>query len=149
MIGFVSSRGVGKIELFEENMTASIMKKLLTNNLVSSAEMLFGKQHRNWWHLHDNDKKYKSKVVKKWCFDNGIQNIDFPAYSPDLNPIENVWSVLKRQVESRNPQSIDDLKIKIAEEWHNIDNTYVAKLINSMKTRCQSVIANDGGRTKY
>jgi len=44
------------------------------------------------WHLHDNDKKFKSKVVSRYCHDAGINNIDFPSYSPDLNPIENLWA---------------------------------------------------------
>ena len=83
--------------------------------------------------LHDNDKKFKSGLVKKWCFDNGIQCLDFPPYSPDLNPIEHIWVDFKKAVEKRNPQSLLDLKQIIPEEWEKISASRCAKLINSMK----------------
>lgn len=149
MIGFISSRGVGRIELFEENMDAKILKRLLTNNVVASANKLFGDTFHNWWFLHDNDKKFTSGLVRKWCFDNGIQCLDFPPYSPDLNPIEHIWVDLKKAVEKRNPQSLSDLKQIIKEEWDKLSASRCAKLISSMEKRCENVIANHGFRTKY
>ena len=53
-------------------MDAKLLKKLLTNNVVASAKKLFGENYHNWWFLHDNDNKFTSGLVKKWCFDNGI-----------------------------------------------------------------------------
>ena len=129
-------------------MDAKLLKKLLTNNVVASARKLFGENYHNWWFLHDNDKKFtsgQSRLVKKWCFDNGIQCLDFPPYSPDLNPIED----LKKPVEKRNPQSLLDLKQIIPDEWSKISEFRCAKLVSSMKRRCENVIANNGFRTKY
>ena len=40
--------------------------------------------------VFDNDKKFKSGMVVEWCHNNGVTVMDFPPYSPDLNPIENV-----------------------------------------------------------
>ena len=146
MIGFILSRGVGRME---ENMNAKILKRLLTNNVVASANKLFGDTFHNWWFLHDNDKKFTSGLVRKWCFDNGIQCLDFPPYSPDLNPIEHIWVDLKKAVEKRNPQSLSDLKQIIKEEWDKLSASRCAKLISSMEKRCENVIANHGFRTKY
>lgn len=149
MIGFISSNGVGTIELFEENMDAKLLKRLLTNNVVKSAQQLYGDNFHNWWFLHDNDKKFTSGLVKKWCFDNGIQCLDFPPYSPDLNPIEHIWVDLKKAVDKRNPASLEQLKTIIKEEWEKLKPERCAKLIASMRKRCENVIANHGFRTKY
>ena len=130
-------------------MDAKLLKKLLTNNVVASARKLFGENYHNWWFLHDNYKKFTSGLVKKWCFDNGIQCLDFPPYSPDLNPIEHIWVDLKKAVEKRNPQSLLDLKQIIPDEWSKISEFRCAKLVSSMKRRCENVIANNGFRTKY
>jgi hypothetical protein len=130
-------------------MNAKILKRLLTNNVVASAKKIFGDNFHNWWFLHDNDKKFTSGLVQKWCFDNGIQCLDFPPYSPDLNPIEHIWIDLKKAVENRNPQSLLDLKKIIPEEWEKLPSSRCAKLISSMKSRCENVITNHGFRTKY
>jgi hypothetical protein len=137
------------VEVFEENLDAKIMKKLLTNNVVASASELYGPDFTNWWFLHDNDKKYQSGLVKKWCFDNGIQCMDFPPYSPDLNPIEHIWVDLKKAIEIRNPNSLEELKTIIVEEWKKLPKERCANLIASMKRRCEAVIANHGYRSKY
>jgi transposase len=67
-----------------------------------------GDNHR--WFLHDNDLKRTSGLIKHWLFNNGIQLIDVPPYSPDINPIENLWSDMNRRVESRFAHTIDELK---------------------------------------
>jgi hypothetical protein len=149
IIGFISSHGVGNIEVFEETMNQHVLKRLLNNNLLASAKRLYGNIITDWWHLHDNDKKFHAPAVNEWCFNHGIQNLDFPPYSPDLNPIEHVWSDLKRRVESRNPHNIQDLKLKIVDEWNKTSPTLCCKLVSTMRKRCEKVIANHGFRTKY
>jgi len=43
-----------------------------------------------------------------------------PSYSPDVNPIENIWAILKRQVNKRHAETIEDLQEIIPEIWNNI-----------------------------
>ncbi len=66
--------------------------------------------------------------------------------SPDLNPIEHLWGILKRQVEHHSPSSIQSLKEVILEEWKKID---LEKRVHSMPRRLGAVIKNHGGHTKY
>ncbi len=52
---------------------------------------------------------------------NRVKVIQWPSMSPDLNPIEHLWGILKRQVEHHSPSSIQSLKEVILEEWKKID----------------------------
>ncbi len=67
--------------------------------------------------------------------------------SPDLNPIEHLWWILKRQVEHHSPSSIQSLKEVILEEWKKIDLAKCRQLVHSMPRRLGAVIKNHGGYT--
>ena len=75
--------------------------------------------------------------------------MDFPPHSPDLNPIENLWSRVKRRVERHNSENIEELVQHLYNEWHRTPKRFVAKLSDSMPQRCQAVIASKGHITKY
>jgi transposase len=145
--GCFAANGMGEFQLFTENLDGPLLKKILSQHLLSSANKLFGDNH--WWFLHDNDPKRTSGLVKKWLFNNGIQLIDVPPYSPDCNPIENLWSDLNRRVESRFAHTIDELKQFIAEEWNNTSALLLSKLVASMPNRCKAIVDNHGHKTKY
>lgn len=76
----------------------------------------------------------------------GVQSLEKPPYSPDLNPIENLWEDLKRRVSLRNASSVDELEQHVREEWAATDQSLLARLAHSMPARCQAVIANKGHR---
>ncbi len=70
---------------------------------------------------HDNDPKHTSKATVGFLKKNRVKVIQWPSMSPDLNPIEHLWGILKRQVEHHSPSSIQSLKEVILEEWKKID----------------------------
>ena len=73
----------------------------------------------------------------------------WPSNSPDINPIENLWSILKRRVEELNPKTEEQLIECIFDVWDNIDIALIHKLIDSVPSRLQAVIENEGFPTKY
>jgi transposase len=75
--------------------------------------------------------------------------MDWPSNSPDLNPIENLWSIVKRNVEKRMPRNLEDLERMMVEEWNNIPDETIINLVKSMKNRCQLVNKNNGERIDY
>ena len=81
-------------------------------------------------------KKLKVKIMR------------WPSMSPDLNPIEPLWDIFKRQVEERQVSNIRQLREIIIEEWKNIPATTCAALVNSMPRRVQVVLDNNGAHTK-
>jgi len=148
--GCFSGKGPGYCYIFNENMDGNMLKGILGTHLVESAELHFDVEHaEEWWFLQDNDPKHKSNLVRKWLFNNGIQCIDFPPYSPDLNPIENLWADLARRVEEFQCDTMEELQDIVAEEWKNTDRDLLRTLARSMPERCQAVIDAKGDHTRF
>ncbi|PKC15852.1 hypothetical protein RhiirA5_237890, partial [Rhizophagus irregularis] len=68
----------------------------------------------------------------------------WPSNSPDLNPIENLWAIIKSKVEKRMPKNISELEEFMVEEWENIPETVLINLSKSMRRRCELIIENNG-----
>ena len=119
---------------------------ILENKLLPAAQNMY---RRNWRLQQDNDPKHTSRVAKEFIAENGICVMDWPSNSPDLNPIENMWQLMKDNVEKRMPQNIDELTTFLAEEWEAIPQEIVNNLVASMKNRCESVLAKNGDRISY
>ena len=75
----------------------------------------------------------------------------WPANSPDMNPIEHVWYLIKIAINKRKtkPRNVEELKIALLEEWEKIDIKVINSLIESMPRRVQALIEAKGGATKY
>ena len=82
---------------------------------------------------------------------NNLKTLPHPAQSPDLNPIENVWSQLKYKVNKRvpRPRKILEAERAIFEEWKKMDQKYINKLIEGMPKHVNEVIKASGFSTKY
>ena len=75
--------------------------------------------------------------------------MDWPGMSPDLNPIEHLWGILKRKVEECKVSNIQQLRDAIMEEWKRIPVATCEALVSSMNKRVKAVLENNGGHTKY
>ncbi|PAV21601.1 Tc1-like transporase [Pyrrhoderma noxium] len=80
-----------------------------------------------------------------------IDVFEHPAQSPDMNPIEHLWYLLKRALSKRlqKPKNLEELKGALLEEWEKIDISIINSLINSMPNRIQALKEAKGGSTKY
>ena len=102
-----------------------------------------------WRFRNDNDPKHTSKVVTEWLQSNGVSVLKWPAQSPDLNPIENLWEIVDRKIRVRNYTNKRDLIDAIKTEWQKIPMETINSLIDSMPRRCEAVLKNKGYPTKY
>lgn len=145
--GCFSANGVGNLVFIETIMDRFGYLTVLKNNLKASAQKLG--IERDFLFVQDNDPKHSSKLVKEWLLYNVKSSLPHPPQSPDLNPIENLWDFLERNVRKHEITSKEQLKRIITEEWAKIPQNFTEKLAHSMKKRLQDVIAAKGHHTKY
>lgn len=100
--------------------------------------------------VQDNAPCHVARTTLTMLHVNNIRVIPFPAKSPDLNPIEHVWDVLKQKVRAHPQQlNVRELERDVNRVWRNIRQQYLHRYIVSMRSRCRAVIAADGGHTRY
>lgn len=146
----ISWYGKTDVFIFTENMNADLYIQILKNTIIPCANNIFG--GLEWTLLQDNDPKHKSKKVASFLSSqniNFIKSNEWPSYSPDLNVIENIWSILKERISKRNPKTKATLIKCIKEEWNKIDEETIKRTIDSMKNRLELVIKGNGEKTKY
>ena len=95
--------------------------------------------------MQDNASIYTAKIVREWLEEMGVTTMDWPPYSPDLNPIEHLWFFIKEWVHDhhlkllelpKNDETVKDALFKaISEAWQAIPDELLTKLIESMPKR--------------
>lgn len=130
----------------EKKMDSKLYCTILRKNLLPLARQQFDNDFNI---LQDNDPKHNSEYTTNWMDTNVLNIVQIPPYSPELNPIENLWRTLKRNVEQRCPQNLNDLKKFLLDEWEKIKTEEIQTLVNSMNNRIQAIIHSKGNRIKY
>ena len=99
--------------------------------------------------MQDNAPIHTAKIVKKWLEDKGIKLMEWPSYSPDLNPTEHCWARMKEWIYKHHPELLnlpkneDEVKKALSdaleEAWEAIGRDYPDALLNSMPNICEAV----------
>lgn len=106
--------------------------------------------------MHDNAPSHKAALTLDYLRSRGVESMFWPPYSPDLNPIESVWSMMKDFIQNNYPEfergrqrTKSEVRQIIQQAWDSISSDQLLVLITSMPARCLAVINADGGQTKY
>ena len=145
--GCFSSSGVGSLIFIDGNMTGELYRESLETNFLKSVEKL-GMSH-DWIFQRDNDSKHRATIVANWLNRNGVERFHWPLFSPDLNPIENLWDEVERQLKKKQPKSQNELKESLIKVWHGIELPTLKKLVDSVPNRLNEVIRTKGYPTRY
>ncbi len=142
----MSSAGFGPLCFLKTNITVPVYQEILEHFMLPSADQLF--KDADFIFQQDLAPAHTAKSTKSWLNNIGVGVLDWPANSPELNPIENIWGIVKRKVRNKRPNA-DELKATVKETWASIPPQQCQKLITSMPRRIEAVIKAKGASTKY
>lgn len=150
IFGGISSKGKTPLSFYEKKLDQEELQGILISNVKPSLRALY--PGGGYVFMHDGDSAFTAQSTQEWCkenLDGYLKKGEWPANSPDLSPIENLWRVLNMRVYQRKCKNLAGFKNVVREEWNKISQSDIQKLIDSMDDRCRAVIRAKGGHTKY
>lgn len=145
--GCFCAAGVGRLYKVKGIMLKEQYHSILMHQMFPSAKKLF--PSGNFIFQQDNDPKHTAHINKRYLRNKNQPVLDWPPQSPDLNPIENLWCMLDRQLSERCPQNDDELFAMLCDGWKKLSHNLLKNLVESMPRRLEAVIKAKGMPTKY
>jgi transposase len=149
MWAWVSAKSPGVIVHIEERLTSHIYTRILEEIMVPSVRVVYPED--NFVFQQDNCPVHTAHRVSEWFQNHGINVLDWPSLSPDLNPIENMWAAVVKSMKRRRVrfENKDQFLTAISEAWHDLPRHYFTNLCLSMPNRLLKVYEANGKMTKY
>lgn len=150
--GYITGYGVGELVEVDGTLNSEKYINILKEHLIPSLKML-APENSPYYFLQDNSPIHKSKIVMDW-----IENCEdliliknWPARSPDLNPIENLWAYMARKWDNNIQKSRKSVVNQAITIWESLRGSpeFTEKLADSMPNRLLKVIEANGSVTKY
>nr|CAH7762360.1 unnamed protein product [Callosobruchus chinensis] len=134
--------------LIPGTMTGAYYLQNIINAIVQPLRNEIGDQ---FIFMDDNPTPHRTRAVQQALENGNIARLDWPAMSPDTNPIEHVWDYVSRAIFNRNnpPRRTQELIVAATEEWDNIPQEVIDNLIIGMYRRVGALIRSRDGNTKY
>ena len=145
--GCMSEAGVGEIRLVTNRLNAAGYIELLEDALHPSVRSLG--LEGEFIFQQDNAPAHTAKITRQWMSTENVTLLDWPAQSPNLNPIEHMSDQLGRSLDGRVFHSQQELWNFIQAAWKKIPRVATANLVASMPRRIAAVIKSRGGHTRY
>ena len=139
--GYISA---GELHFIERNMNSNIFCEILQQSLIPSLKKLGFRAVFQ----QDNDPKHTSKMTTALLKRLRVKVMDWQNMSPDLNPIDHLWGIPKRNVEVHKISNICQLRNVVMEGWKSIPVATCEALVDSMPRRVKAVLDNEGGHAK-
>ena len=147
--GCFSYNGVGSLSPVEGTMNANHYAEIIHKKVLKDMEDAFPSGDGVF--QHDRAPSHTAKKITQLLEEKNVQVLDWPGNSPDLAPIENLWSIIKSELRKRDCTTQTKLMSAIIDTWFGSQKIEECckKLVDSMPKRVQLVILNEGGHTNY
>ena len=148
--GAITGKEKGPMVVWDKENWGNIAAKTYIQHIVPTVHK-FWESNEDYLLMEDGAAAHRAKITLEAYNRLGVTRIDWPASSPDLNPIENVWRLLKARLRKRTdwPYTLEAMEHAIKEEWEALCLEDYLHYIRSMPERVQAVIAAHGGHTKW
>lgn len=144
----ISLNGRTPLHLVEGTMTAAYYRDRILGPIVQPTLQAMGDGATL---MDDNATPHRAIIIRDFLHQQNLPRMDWPARSPDLNPIENVWDILDRRVRANHvqPATLQQLFVLLQQEWAALPQATLRRCVESMRPRCLEAIQNNGGHTSY
>ena len=148
--GMIMPNGLFSYEIMKGNQNSMKYIDIVSQKAIPIIKVNMG---NNFIFQHDNCPIHTSKKTQEYFESETIQVLHWPPYSPDINIIENIWSVLSKAIYDSGPaKNLKHLEYLIKKEVTNFNETkrdYVSNLYKSMCKRLCDILSAKGDRIKY
>lgn len=139
---------------YDEKLTIQIIDKRMNSlgyfNMLDRSLKCFldDNKDNDYVFQQDNAPCHRAKNTIKWFAKNNVETMNWPALSPDLNPVENIWSDMSKIVYSNGRQynSLQDLNTAILLAWALIPQENLRLYAKGMQKRMTDVLKAKGGK---
>jgi transposase len=151
--GGIAAKGRTRLIFYEGGLDAAQYRDKVLAKALPDFSVIFGAGNRSWTFVHDGASAHKAATTNTWLTAHVPHFIpsgptgEWPAKSPDLNIIEQLWGQMKLDIELNKPKSMEALKTRIKTLWANLDLDTVTKQAEGMQKRLKLIIGTGGAIT--
>ncbi len=150
MWGCMTFYGVGGACWAKEGVDSETYVDILEGYVIASRDY-YGMKAATFVFQQDNARVHTTRIVKEFFVKKRIKVLEWPANSPDLNPIEHLWAYIKYRLGQyqESPSTLQELWKRVQDIWVDVPIDYIHQLYESMPRRMRELHDNRGKHTMY
>jgi transposase len=143
--------GLGPLVALKGTQNQHTYKELLQHYLIPEIQVARDEYGVQMTFMQDNAPCHKTRLVMDFLAQNEVPTLEWPPQSPDLNPIENLWAIIKRRRSKKFgvPSNAQELIDQVMTIWDELDSELLERLSGSIEKRLKEVLRMGGKPTKF